>query len=70
MSIFPEVSAQQISLAMEKFDDELRSAHERAEWSSKESFKYAIFYNFNIYPVKQIVSMATGVYMNASRLIK
>ncbi len=61
MPLFPEVSAEQISSALDKFDFELRSVPEWAEWSSKESFKYAIFHNFNIYPVKQIVSMATGV---------
>jgi 5-methylcytosine-specific restriction protein A len=61
MALFPDVSVNQVISAMDRFDAEFSSDPEWLDWSSKESFKYAIFHNFNIYPVKQIVSMATGV---------
>jgi 5-methylcytosine-specific restriction protein A len=61
MALFPDVPTHIIIAAMDAFDNELRTTPEWIDWNSKESFKYAIFHNFNIYPVKQIVSMATGV---------
>lgn len=61
MALFPDVPVNKIISAMDTFDSKLRSTPEWIDWSSKESFKYAIFNSYNIYPVKQIVSMATGI---------
>jgi 5-methylcytosine-specific restriction protein B len=46
--------------AMEQFDRELRSTSEWAKWEENENHKFAIDWNGRRYPVKQIVSMATG----------
>ena len=67
MSIFfnlpqiPDVSKEQLIAAMELFDDDLRSIDEWKNWTDKRNFKYAIFLDYKLYPVKTIVSLATGV---------
>jgi hypothetical protein len=45
---------------MEKFDRELRGTEEWLGWEQKETYKYAIVHDDRRYPVKQVISMATG----------
>ena len=46
--------------AMEEFDKELRDTEEWSSWEQKGTYKYAIVHDGRRYPVKQIISMATG----------
>jgi hypothetical protein len=61
----PSVSEEQISLAMSRFDNELRASPEWANWEDNQSHRYAIARDGKLYPVKQIVSMATGAGVNS-----
>jgi 5-methylcytosine-specific restriction protein B len=45
---------------MERFDRELRSDPEWADWRSNGNYKYALVQDGRVYPVKQIIRMATG----------
>jgi Predicted restriction endonuclease len=45
---------------MEDFDENMRDTRVWSAWTENSSYKFAIFNNGRIYPVKQIVSMATG----------
>src|SRR5215212_3704651 len=45
---------------MEDFDKELRDTKEWSSWEQKGTYKYAIVRDGQRYPVKQIISMATG----------
>jgi hypothetical protein len=55
--------ADRISLldALGIFDRELRGVQEWQDWTSNLSHKFAIFNNFQIYPVKKIISLATNL---------
>lgn len=57
----PETSPEALQAAMDKFDIELRSTPLWERWQEDETYKYAIERNDQLYPVKQIVSTATGV---------
>lgn len=46
--------------AMERFDSELRSSDEWQHWDSSPSHRYAIEHLGKTYPVKRIISLATG----------
>ena len=46
--------------ALMQFDQQLRQAPEWASWTDNNAHKYAIRANGRLYPVKQIVSLATG----------
>ncbi len=46
--------------AMSLFDTTLRDAPEWVNWQENKAHKYAIHHNMQLYPVKQIISMATG----------
>ncbi|WP_129127081.1 HNH endonuclease [Geomonas oryzae] len=54
-------SVAQLESAMEEFDRNMRGTKEWSAWTENSSYKFAIFKNGKIYPVKQIVSMATGL---------
>jgi hypothetical protein len=56
----PDVSADALSAALAEFDNSLRSEPEWQGWETKLNHKYAIEVDGRFYPVKQIVSMATG----------
>jgi 5-methylcytosine-specific restriction protein B len=58
--MIPSVPKAKILDALEQFDRELRPDSEWADWESNETHKYAIEYKNRRYPVKQIISMATG----------
>jgi hypothetical protein len=57
----PSVSADTISRAMNQFDSELRTSSQWKGWEQNQSHRYAIKKSDRYYPVKQIISMATGV---------
>ena len=57
----PNVSAEALEVAMSRFDSELRSSPEWLHWESTAGYKYAIEHNGKRFPVKQIVSIATGI---------
>ncbi len=46
--------------ALERFDQDYRSNPEWIDWENKQNHKYAIRYQKRLYPVKQIISLATG----------
>jgi 5-methylcytosine-specific restriction protein A len=60
MSI-PNVDRSAIDLALSEFDQILRPSAEWLGWDKKASQRYAISINGQLYPPKQIVSMATGL---------
>ncbi len=45
---------------MRQFDDRLRNSPEWVNWENDQNYKYAIRDGSRLYPVKQIISMATG----------
>lgn len=55
-----DVSEDTILDAMKKFDEEYRSNAEWSNWLNNKNHKYAIQREGQLYPVKQIISMATG----------
>ena len=57
----PSVSIEALHSAMGRFDRELRETPDWAEWQKNRAHGYAIAHNGQRYPVKQIVSMATGM---------
>jgi AAA domain (dynein-related subfamily)/Mrr N-terminal domain len=57
----PPVSADQISTAIDRFDNELGTNPQWANWESNQAHRYAIKRDDKLYPVKQIIAMATGV---------
>ena len=57
----PGSSSNKISDAMIKFDDEIRETEEWKDWQGRKNHKYAIKSNEKLYPVKKIISLATGV---------
>jgi 5-methylcytosine-specific restriction enzyme A len=61
----PSVAADKISSAMNHFDSELRTSPQWANWEDNQSYRYAINKDGKLYPVKQIVSMATGASVNS-----
>ncbi len=52
---------QQVLNAISEFDSHLKQFPEWSSWVDNQNYKYAIFHAGEIYPVKQIVSMATGL---------
>jgi len=58
--MIPDVPREMLLRAMEKFDKELRDTEEWSGWEQKSPYKYAIAHEGRRYPVKQIISMATG----------
>jgi hypothetical protein len=61
----PSVTADKISSAMNHFDNELRTSAQWVNWEDNQSYRYAINKDGKLYPVKQIVSMATGANVNS-----
>lgn len=59
--MIPVVDKNSIRTAMRIFDGELRSSPDWAKWEDNKSHKFAIREGGRIYPVKKIISMATGV---------
>lgn len=61
----PEVPPEALQQAMARFDKELRDTPYWANWQQDETYKYAIPQNDRFYPVKQVVSLATGIPVTA-----
>lgn len=59
--VIPDVSNDELQAAMMLFDTELRLNEEWKDWTNKKNFRYAIFHNNKLYPVKTVVSLATGI---------
>jgi MoxR-like ATPase len=59
--MIPETTAEKLKEAMAFFDGNLRNTKEWQRWEQSENFKYAIEQNGQYYPVKEIISLATGV---------
>lgn len=57
----PPVLPERIEEALVQFDKEERDLPQWREWEKSGNFKYAIVRNGTLYPVKEIVSQATGV---------
>ena len=57
----PDSTREAILGAMSRFDQELRDTTYWQKWTEDETYKYAIPYENRLYPVKKIVSLATGV---------
>lgn len=58
--MIPDVPESTILDAMKKFDEEYRNKAEWLNWQNNRNHKYAIEREGRLYPVKQIISMATG----------
>lgn len=59
--MIPDVPREKILEAMTRFDDELRDSKEWIDWEEQRNHRYAITYEHKLYPVKQIIVLATGV---------
>lgn len=59
------VPRENILEAITHFDSELRNTPDWQKWEHNAAYKYAIEYEGRRYPVKQIISMATGTHVNA-----
>jgi 5-methylcytosine-specific restriction enzyme A len=57
----PNVPPEAFSAAMERFDRELRETAVWADWEQNRTHRYAIEHAGRRYPVKQIISTATGI---------
>ena len=57
----PDVAASALTDAIRQFDRELRDTPDWANWEKNKAHLYAIEHEGQRYPVKQIVSMATGM---------
>ena len=55
------VSADQVFEAMRKFDDKYADSGDYDHWLSKSNDKYAVRNDGRLYPVKHLLSEATGV---------
>ncbi|NLJ40746.1 MAG: HNH endonuclease, partial [Clostridiales bacterium] len=55
-----DVSEGTILDAMKRFDEEHRNNADWLNWQNNKNHKYAIQRDGRLYPVKQIISMATG----------
>src|SRR5690348_6726141 len=59
--MIPETTAEKLEEAMATFDSSLRGSKEWQEWEQRGNFKWAIEHGGQYYPVKKIISLATGV---------
>ena len=58
--MIPDISREALLEAMEEFDKKLRDTEEWSGWEQNGTYKYAVLHESQYYPVKQIISMATG----------
>jgi len=59
--MIPESTRDELIRAMTQFDLEIRDSDEMRGWERNAAHKYAIRHNDRLYPVKKIVSIATGL---------
>ncbi len=58
--MIPETTREQLLAAMQQFDQQFRDSPEWAGWEDRGQHRYAIAHDGRLYPVKQIIAMATG----------
>lgn len=58
--MIPDATRENMVEAMERFDRDLRESQEWANWEERDSHKFAIEHAGQKYPVKKLVSLATG----------
>ncbi len=56
----PVVSREQMIDALRRFDSEERDTDEWRTWQSNENFEHGLRFEDRLYPVKEIISLATG----------
>jgi hypothetical protein len=56
----PSVNANEIFAALVRFDAELRSTPQWTSWEENQAHRFAVRKDDKLYPVKQIIAMATG----------
>jgi hypothetical protein len=56
----PSATREQMLAAFAQFDNEFKNQPEFANWRENKSYKYAIRYNDQLYPMKSIIELATG----------
>jgi 5-methylcytosine-specific restriction protein A len=56
----PQVNRQTVEQALARFDFQLRKTPTWQGWQFKKNYRYAIEYQGNLYPPKEIIRMATG----------
>jgi len=59
-SVIPNVDKKDLLDAVSHFDLHLRDTEEWVGWTSHLNHKYAIYHDGKVYPVKKIISLATG----------
>ena len=57
----PQVATEALRDAMGRFDRDLRDTLDWRDWEQNKAHLYAIEHDGQRYPVKQIISMATGM---------
>src|SRR3954467_11795351 len=57
----PPISQNAVLDALRRFDADLRSTSDWAGWENNNAHKYALIHEGQSYPIKQIVSLASGV---------
>ena len=57
----PETTSENLINSLNDFDENYRSNAEWVDWNLSRKHKHAIKYNGNIYPMKFIISLATGM---------
>lgn len=65
MAALPPTTREQLIDAIKEFDARHRDQREWRDWQDNQSHKFAIEYEGRHYPVKQIISLATGVARNS-----
>src|SRR6185437_1400796 len=58
--MIPATTREALDRAMEQFDTQFRGSEEWQDWEANGNYKFAIQQNGRLYPVKTIVSIATG----------
>src|SRR5437762_11262574 len=56
----PRVSRDQVIDALRRFDAEERGTDEWRTWQSNSNYEHALRFEDRLYPVKEIISLATG----------
>lgn len=57
----PDVTPEQVLRAMDEFDQHDRDSEQWRDWESRPQFRWAIIHEGRRYPVKEMISRATGV---------
>jgi 5-methylcytosine-specific restriction enzyme A len=58
--MIPDTTTEMLLAALGQFDHEHRDSEPWSDWENNQAHKYAIRHDGSLYPVKQIISLATG----------